>query len=297
MRRHDESLSGIAITVQISTASTLKITADLKHAVVMVVEQPKGLQLIAKDQNQVSSMNNEEMMLLECQAQEKTRIGVEVACTVLCTMVVLAMMEVRNMKVECVEDNTEFANYEAKLSIAMGVVGIEYTEPKAEELSKKMTIMRRQGKNLSGIDASIVQISTASAQLEITAYRKLAMVMVVEQAKPGMIKYTKPNVGEQTVPGLREVSAKAVKMLTQIWNLRESLADELSKKVIIMRRQDDILSGTDVTTVQILTTNTQIMANAYKKLAMVEMVVELTKQEGCKNVRTQTRLIFRRTRP
>ena len=170
---------------QVQSSSTFKITADMKHAVVMVVEQPKGLQLIAKDQNQVSSMNNEEMMLLECQAQEKTRIGVEVACTVLCTMVVLAMMEVRNMKVECVEDNTEFANYEAKLSTAMEVVGIEYTEPKAEVLSNK---------NLSGIEASIVQISTAIAQL--------AMMMVVEQAKPEKSKYTHCAGTKNTKPEL-----------------------------------------------------------------------------------------------
>jgi hypothetical protein len=42
MRRQDKSLSGIAITVQISTASILKTTAYEKHAlVVMVVEQAK----------------------------------------------------------------------------------------------------------------------------------------------------------------------------------------------------------------------------------------------------------------
>ena len=59
-----------------------------------------------------------------------------------------------------------------------------------------------------------------------------------------------------------------------------------------MRRQDELLSGIGATTVQILTANTQLKAKAYKKLAMVEMVVELTKPEGCKNTRTQTRLLF-----
>ena len=144
---------------QVQSSSTFKITADMKHAVVMVVEQPKGLKLIAKDQNQVSSMNNEKIMLLECKAHQKTRI--------------------------CVEDNTKFAYYEAKLSTAMEVVGIEYTEPKAEVLSNK---------NLSGIEASIVQISTASAQL--------AMMMVVEQAKPEKSKYTHCAGTKNTKPEL-----------------------------------------------------------------------------------------------
>ena len=67
-----------------------------------------------------------------------------------------------------------------------------------------------------------------------------------------------------------------------------SLADELSRKVAIMRRQDELLSGIGATTVQILTANTQLKAKAYKKLAMVE----LTKPEGCKNTRTQTGLLF-----
>ena len=100
---------------------------------------------------------------------------------------------------------------------------------------------------MSGIDASIVQISTASAQLEITAYKRLAMEMVVEQAKPERIKYNKPNVGEQTFPGLREFSAKAIKKLTEMGSLRESLADELSRKMATMKRQDDVLSGKDAT--------------------------------------------------
>jgi hypothetical protein len=91
-------------------------------------------------------------------------------------------------------------------------------------------------------------------------------------------KYTKPEVGEQTVPGLREGSARAIKKLTEMW----SLADELSRKVAIMRRQDELLSGIGATTVQILTANTQLKAKAYK----------LTKPEGCKNTRTQTGLLF-----
>ena len=41
----------------------------------------------------------------------------------------------------------------------------------AEELSRKMIIMRRQDKSLSGIEAITVQISTASTQLKVTAYR------------------------------------------------------------------------------------------------------------------------------
>ena len=53
----------------------------------------------------------------------------------------------------------------------------------AEELSRK-TIMRRQDKNLFGADTITVQISTASTQLKVTAYKKQAMVvMVVDQAK------------------------------------------------------------------------------------------------------------------
>jgi hypothetical protein len=52
--------------------------------------------------------------------------------------------------------------------------GIVYTESEAEDLSK----------NLSGIDASIAQISAASAQLEIPAYKMRTVVMVVEQAMP-----------------------------------------------------------------------------------------------------------------
>ena len=77
-------------------------------------------------------------------------------------------------------------------------------------------------------------------------------------------------------------------------SLRESLADELSRKMATMRRLDKLLSGTDATTGQILTANTaqQLKAKAFKKLAMMEMVVELTKPEGCKNPRTRILLLF-----
>ena len=72
------------------------------------------------------------------------------------------------------------------------------------------------------------------------------------------IKCTEPKIGEQIVPGLGEGSARAVKMLTVMWSMRESsLADELSRKVIMMRSQDEILTGIDATTVQISTANTQ----------------------------------------
>ena len=68
----------------------------MKHAMVMVVKKPKGLQLTAK--HQVSSMYDEE-------------IGVEVACTVPCTMVVLvlAKIEVHYVEVECMKDYTPCA--------------------------------------------------------------------------------------------------------------------------------------------------------------------------------------------
>ena len=88
-------------------------------------------------------------------------------------------------------------------------------------------------------------------------------------------------------------SARAVKKLTEMWSMRESsLAAELRRKVIIMRRQDESLSGTDAITVQISTASAQLKVNTYKKHTMLEMVVELTKPEGCKNTRTQTRPIF-----
>ena len=79
----------------------------MKHAVVMVVEKPKGLQLTAK--NQVSSMYDEE-------------IRVEVACTVPCTMVVLvlAKIEVHYVEVECMKDYTHCA-------------GTKYTKPEGCE--------------------------------------------------------------------------------------------------------------------------------------------------------------------
>ena len=106
------------------------------------------------------------------------------------------------------------------------------------------------------------------------------------------VKYTEPKVGEQIVPGLREVSARAIKTLTEMWSMRESsLGEELSRKMVIMRRQDELLSGTDATTVQISTASAQLKVNAYKKHAMVEMMVEQAKPEGCKSVRLQTRLI------
>ena len=166
-----------------------------------------------------------EVMLGESKAQEKTHICEKVACTVLCTMVVLvlAKIKVHYVKVECIEDYTQCAN----------------------------------------------------------------------RAKVVATKYTKAEVGEQTVPGLREGSARAVKMLTEMWTMRgSSLADELSRKMAIMRRQDELLSGNGTTTVQILTANTQLKAKAFKKLAMMEMVVELTKPEGCKNPRTRILLLF-----
>ena len=75
--------------------------------------------------------------------------------------------------------------------------------------------------------------------------------------------------------------------------MRESsLGEELSRKMVIIRRQDVLLPGIDATTVQISTANTQLKVNAYKKHAMVEMVVRLTKPEGCKHMRAQTRLTF-----
>ena len=95
----------------------------------------------------VEMVELKEVMLGESKAQEKTHICGEVACTVLCTVVVLvlAKTKVHNMKVECMEDYTRCN------STAMEVV---------------------------------------------------------------MIKYTEPEVGEQIVPGLREASARAIKMRT-----------------------------------------------------------------------------------
>ena len=72
-------------------------------------------------------------------------------------------------------------------------------------------------------------------------------------------------------------------MLTEMWSMRESsLADEMSRKMVIMRRQGELLSGTDATTVQIYTASAQLKVKSYKKHAMMEMVVELTKPEGCR---------------
>ena len=71
------------------------------------------------------------------------------------------------------QENLKKLPLAAKKSCAnYAAMGIEYTEPEAEELSK----------NLSGIDASIVQISTTST-LKITADMKQAVVMVVEKPK------------------------------------------------------------------------------------------------------------------
>ena len=54
----------------------------------------------------------------------------------------------------------------------------------AEKLNKKVKIMRKQDEGLFGIDGISVQISTASAQVKLTTYKKQAMVvMVVEQAE------------------------------------------------------------------------------------------------------------------
>ena len=61
-------------------------------------------------------------------------------------------------------------------------------------------------------------------------------------------------------------------------------------KMIIMRKQDENLSRSDDITVQISTASAQLEVNAYKRQAMVEMVVEQAKPEGCKNKRAQTRL-------
>ena len=66
-----------------------------------------------------------------------------------------------------------------------------------------------------------------------------------------------------------------MKKLTEMWSIKEnSLAEELSRKMIIMRRQDKSLSGTDAITVQISTASAQLKITAYKWQAIVVMVVE-----------------------
>ena len=55
----------------------------------------------------------------------------------------------------------------------------------AEELSRKMIIMRRQDKSLSGIDAITVQTSTASAQVKLSMYEKQAELDDEEQTDQG----------------------------------------------------------------------------------------------------------------
>ena len=91
------------------------------------------------------------------------------------------------------------------------------------------------------------------------------------------IKYTEPKFGGQSGPGLGEDSARAVKKLTEMCSLKEnSLAEEPSRKTI-MRRQDENPSGIAVPSVQISTASTQLKVNAYKRQAMVKMVVEQAK--------------------
>ena len=58
-------------------------------------------------------------------------------------------------------------------------------------------------------------------------------------------------------------------------------------KMIIMRKQDENLSRSDDITVQISTASAQLEVNAYKRQAMVKMVVEQAKPEGCKSKSAQ----------
>ena len=69
-----------------------------------------------------------------------------------------------------------------------------------------------------------------------------------------------------------------MKKLTEMWSIKEnSLAEELSRKMIIMRRQDDSLSGIDAITVQTSTASAQAKLTMYEKQAMVVMQVEQAK--------------------
>jgi hypothetical protein len=132
----------------------------------------------------VSASNSSARKMVELKYVTMLCHSLQVACTVLRTMVVpvVAMIKVHNMNVECVEDNNRCDN----------------------------------------------------------------------RAKVVGTKYTKPMIGEQSDLGLREGSARAVNMLTEMWSKRESsLGEELSWKMAIMRRQDELLSGNGATTVQI----------------------------------------------
>ena len=84
--------------------------------------------LNANDQIQVSSVYDGE------ESWTKTHICVEVACIVLCTMVVLVLalvkIKINDMKHSHMEDYTLCNNRaKSKPSTAMKVVGIKYTKP------------------------------------------------------------------------------------------------------------------------------------------------------------------------
>jgi hypothetical protein len=205
----------------------------------------------------------QEVMICECRAPGKMQICVEVACTVLCTMVVLVLARIKI-------DNR------AKLSTAMEVMKTKYTEPKAEELSKKMTITRRQDENLSSIDARIAQTSTASAQLKITADRKHAMVViVVEQPKSSSeqkLSLTKGGRGtDSTYQRYTEHAVgKLIKNLSvKKTNLAEDLAD-LSKKMKLLRTSDVTLVDVDSLTAHSAQTKMEICEKDAAELGEVE---------------------------
>ena len=57
--------------------------------------------------------------------------------------------------------------------------------------------------------------------------------------------------------------------------------------MVIMRRQDELLSGNDATTVQISTASAQLKLIVYKKQAIVVMVVEQAEPVACRSKRAK----------
>ena len=200
-----------------------------------------------------------EVMLGESKAQEKMHICVEVACTMSSTVVVMVLAKIRvhNMKVEC--DYTCCHNRDK-------VVGTKYTKPNVVEqvVPELEEVSARTVKMLTEMKVKV------ECMEDYTCCDNRAKIQPSTAMEVVRIKYTE----------LEEVSTRAVNQLTEMWSMRESsLGEELSRKMVIIRRQDVLLPGIDATTVQISTANTQLKVNAYKKHAMVEMVVELQEQE------------------
>ena len=221
---------------QIQASSVSDMEANLLVELTMDVTTSRGKALYM---NSSAREQRFEVSLSESKAHEKAQICVEWVCTMLCNSLALVQMKTSNMGHMGMENYTLCdSRAQVKPVTAMEVVGVMYTEPEvneqsgpelgedsaravrklieifsikenslAEEQSRKMKIKRKQDKSLFNIDDITVQISTASAQVKLTTYKKQAMVEIeVEQTDHGAGVFQSVNLDVEAALGMTDLS-------------------------------------------------------------------------------------------